>query len=84
MDGSFVILGKVISDITELQTLVTQEINFTSGDEAKVGVGKPSEPIEISIGVRGEVKKPPKKEEEEATKPAAQATTQPEKKEKGG
>ena len=69
MDGSFVILGKVISDITELQKLVTEEINFTSGDEAKVGVGKPSEPIEISIGVRGEAKQPPRKQEEQATQP---------------
>ncbi len=70
MDGSFVILGKVISDITELQTLVTQEINFTSGDEAKVGVGKPSEPIEISISVQGEVKERPKKKEEATSKPS--------------
>ncbi|MHC4918714.1 MAG: peptidylprolyl isomerase [Planctomycetota bacterium] len=63
MDGDYVILGKVMGGLTDLQALV-KDTSFTSGDEAKAGVGKPSEPIEISISVAGEEKKPPPKQPE--------------------
>lgn len=51
MDGDYVILGKVMAGLEELQALVRDE-TFSSGDEAKAGVGKPGTPIDISITTR--------------------------------
>jgi len=51
MDGDYVILGKVVSGLEELQDLV-RTAGFTSGDEDKAGVGKPATAIEISITSR--------------------------------
>jgi len=60
MDGDYVILGKVMGGLKDLQAMV-EDTSFTSADEGKAGVGKPSEAIEISISVAGEEKKPPPK-----------------------
>ncbi len=51
MDGNFVILGKVIRGLEDLQGML-KSTGFSSGDEANAGVGKPGTPLEISIVVR--------------------------------
>ena len=52
MDGDYVILGRVLEESREDLKALVADTGFSSGDEAKAGVGKPAEVIEISILVR--------------------------------
>lgn len=50
LDGDYVILGKVVGGLKELQLLL-EGTSFSSGDEAKAGIGRPGSDIEISASV---------------------------------